>query len=65
MPFFAFAGIRKIIYTTDAVQALLRKVMKTCGKFPTDEAALKRLYLALRNADVYWRRPVEWNAAMG
>jgi transposase-like protein len=69
VPFFAFApGIRKMIYTTNAVEALhrsLRKIIKTRGSFPTDEAALKLLYLAVRNAGVHWRRPVEWTAAMG
>jgi transposase-like protein len=69
VPFFAFApGIRKMIYTTNAVEALhrsLRKIIKTRGSFPTDEAALKLLYLAIRNAGVHWRRPVEWTSAMG
>ena len=69
VPFFAFApGIRKMIYTTNAVEALhrsLRKIIKTRGSFPTDEAALKLLYLAIRNAGVHWRRPVEWTTAMG
>ena len=69
VPFFAFApGIRKMIYTTNAAEALhrsLRKIIKTRGSFPTDEAALKLLYLAIRNAGVHWRRPVEWTAAMG
>jgi transposase-like protein len=69
VPFFAFApGIRKMIYTTNAVEALhrsLRKIIKTRGSFPTDESALKLLYLAIRNAGVHWRRPVEWTAAMG
>ena len=35
------------------------------GSFPTDEAALKLLFLAIRNAGVKWRRRVEWTAAMG
>ena len=69
VPFFAFApSIRKMIYTTNAVEALhrsLRKIIKTRGSFPTDEAALKLLYLAIKNAGVHWRRPVEWTAAMG
>ena len=69
VPFFAFApAIRKMIYTTNAVEALhrsLRKIIKTRGSFPTDEAALKLLYLAIRNAGVHWRRPVEWTTAMG
>jgi putative transposase len=68
IPFFAFApAIRKMIYTTNAVEALnrsLRKIIKTRGSFPTDEAACKLLYLAIKNAGVHWRRPVEWTAAM-
>ncbi|HWA89066.1 MAG TPA: IS256 family transposase, partial [Rhizomicrobium sp.] len=68
VPFFAFAPeIRKMIYTTNAVEALnrsLRKIIKTRGSFPNDEAALKLLYLAIRNASVHWRRAIEWTAAM-
>jgi len=52
-PFLAFdAAIRKIIYTTNAIESLnyqLRKVTKTRGHFPTDDAVLKILYLAIRN----------------
>lgn len=52
-PFLAFPPeIRRIIYTTNAVESLnyqLRKVTKTRGHFPTDEAVLKILYLAIRN----------------
>jgi putative transposase len=69
VPFFAFApAIRKMIYTTNCVEALnrsLRKIIKTRGSFPTDEAAFKLLYLAIKNAGVHWRRPIEWTAAMG
>ncbi|SRR5579859_591743 len=69
IPFFAFAPeIRKMIYTTNAVEALnrsLRKIIKTRGSFPNDEAATKLLYLAIRNAGIHWRRPVAWTAAMG
>ena len=69
VPFFAFApGIRKMIYTTNAVEALhrsLRKIIKTRGSFPNDDAALKLLYLAIRNAGMRWRRSTEWTAAMG
>ncbi len=54
VPFFAFApGVRKMIYTTNAVEALhrsLRKIIKTRGSFPNDDAALKLLYLAIKNA---------------
>jgi len=69
VPFFAFApAIRKMIYTTNAVEALhrsLRKIIKTRGSFPNDEAALKLLYLAIKNAGMRWRRSIEWTAAMG
>lgn len=60
-PFFAFAAeIRRMIYTTNAIESLnfqLRKVTKTRGHFPTEEAALKLLYLALRNVEQKWKRP--------
>jgi transposase-like protein len=69
VPFFAFApDVRKMIYTTNAVEALhrsLRKIIKTRGSFPNDDAALKLLYLAIKNAGLRWRRGVEWTAAMG
>ncbi len=69
VPMFAFPpAIRKMIYTTNAVESLhrsLRKIVKTRGSFPTDEAALKLLFLATRNAGVRWKRPIEWTAAMG
>ena len=69
IPFFAFApAIRKMIYTTNCVEALnrsLRKIIKTRGSFPTDDAAFKLLYLAIKNAGVHWRRPIEWTVAMG
>jgi putative transposase len=68
VPFFAFPpAIRKMIYTTNAVESLhrsLRKVIKTRGSFPTDEAAIKLLYLAIQNAGVRWRRAIEWTEAM-
>ena len=66
---FAFPpAIRKMIYTTNAVESLnrsLRKIIKTRGSFPTDEAALKLLFLAIRNAGLHWPRPIEWTAAVG
>jgi transposase-like protein len=66
---FAFPpAIRKVIYTTNAVESLHcspRKFIKTLGSFPTDEAALKLLFPVIRNAGVKWRRPVEWTTAMG
>ena len=69
IPLFAFPpDIRKLIYTTNAVESLnrsLRKIIKTRGSFPNDEAAMKLLYLAIQNAGIHWRRPIEWTAAMG
>ena len=56
-----------MIYTTNAAESLhrsLRKIIKTRGSFPIDEAALKLLFLAPRNAGIRWR-PVAWTAAMG
>ena len=69
VPMFAFPpAIRKMIYTTNALESLhrsLRKIIKTRGNFPNDEAAVKLLFLAIRNAGVGWKRPIEWTAAMG
>ena len=69
IPLFAFPpDIRKMIYTTNAVESLnrsLRKIIKTRGSLPNDEAATKLLFLAIRNAGVHWKRPIEWTAAMG
>jgi putative transposase len=68
-PFFAFpSDIRKVIYTTNAIESLnfqLRKVTKAKGHFPNDEAAMKILYLALRNAEKKWTvSPHFWRTAM-
>jgi putative transposase len=68
-PFFAYpADIRKVIYTTNAVESLnmsLRKVIKTRGSFPNQEAALKLLYLALEHIAKKWTMPVQnWKAAL-
>jgi putative transposase len=69
IPFFAYpADIRKVIYTTNAIESLnmsLRKVTKNRGSFPNDEAMLKLLYLALRNIAKKWTLPIrDWKAAM-
>ena len=56
------------ILVTNAVESLhrsLRKIIKTRGSFPNDQAALKLLFLAIRNGGVRWRRPVESTAAIG
>ena len=68
IPFFAFpADIRKIIYTTNAVESLnmsLRKIIKTRGAFPSEEAAFKLLYMALRNLSAKWEHTRNWIAAL-
>jgi putative transposase len=67
-PFFAFpAEIRKVIYTTNAVESLnmsLRKIIKTRGSFPTEDAAIKLLYLALRNVSKNWSFVQGWREAL-
>ncbi len=67
-PFFAFPpAIRRIIYTTNAVESLhmsLRKIIKTRSSFPSEEAALKLLYLALRNVTKKWGPLPNWKAAL-
>ena len=55
---------RAVRQATEALTRSLRKIIKTRGSFPTDEAATKLLYLAIRNAGVHWRRPIAWTAAM-
>ncbi len=61
IPFFAYPPeVRKIIYTTNAIESLhmqLRKIVKNRGHFPSDEAATKLLYLALRNIVKDWKMP--------
>lgn len=69
IPFFAYsAEIRKAIYTTNAIESLnnsLRKVTKTRNSFPSDEAAIKLLYMALRNIMKKWTMPIRnWSLAI-
>lgn len=68
IPFFAFpADIRKVIYTTNAVESLnmtLRKLIKTRGSFPSEEAALKLLYMGLKNVAKKWNCIQGWREAL-
>ena len=68
IPFFQFPEeIRKVIYTTNAVESVnfsLRKVTKNRGSFPSEEAAFKLLYLGLRNAAKKWSTVQFWKEAM-
>jgi len=68
IPFFAFAPeLRKVLYTTNAlesVHARLRKILKSRGQFPTDDAAIKLIWLVLRNLSVTWdKEPNYWRSA--
>jgi putative transposase len=64
IPFFAFPEeVRKVVYTTNAVESLhmsLRKIIKTRGSFPTEEAAVKLLYLALTKVVAKWETVQHW-----
>jgi transposase-like protein len=69
-PLFQFPlPVRRLLSTTNAVESVhmqLRKIIKTRGHFPTDDAALKLLFLALRNLSRKWQRNVsqEWLASL-
>jgi putative transposase len=69
IPFFAFpTDVRRVIYTTNAIESVnarLRKIIKTRGHFPSDDAATKLIWLALRNITEDWGRAGHnWKAAM-
>ncbi len=69
VPFLQFPkDIRKAIYTTNAIESLnhsLRKLIKTRGAFPTDDAVLKLLYLGLKNISKKWTMPIRnWSLAI-
>ena len=67
-PFLAFPPeVRRVIYTTNAIEALnrqLRKAVKTKGHFPSEDAARKLLYLAILNAVPAWTRTRNWTTAL-
>jgi transposase-like protein len=68
IPFMAFPPeVRRVIYTTNAIEALnrqLRKAIKTKGHFPNQEAARKLIYLAVTNAVPQWTRTRHWTMAL-
>jgi len=69
VPFFNYPpDIGKAIYTTNSVESLnrsLRKIITTRGGFPNEEAALKLLFLALRQAAEKWTMPIHhWREAL-
>lgn len=68
IPFFAFPSeVRKIIYTTNAIESLnacVRKAVRNKGHFPSDQAATKLIWLALRSITRGWKNPpISWHAA--
>ena len=68
IPFFAFPQeVRKIIYTTNAIESLhsqVRRSIRNKGHFPSDEAATKLIWLALRNITAGWKNPpIAWHSA--
>jgi len=67
-PFLAFPPeVRRVIYTTNAIEALnrqLRKAVKTKGHFPSEDAARKLLYLAIQNAVPAWTRTRNWTTVL-
>lgn len=69
IPFFVFPpAIRKVIYTTNAIESInaqLRKIIKTRGHFPNDDAATKLIWLGLRNITANWGSAAhDWKSAM-
>jgi len=69
IPFFAFPpAVRRVIYTTNSIESVharLRKIIKTRGHFPSDDAATKLIWLALRNITADWSRAAhDWKQAM-
>ena len=69
IPFFAYPPeIRKVIYTTNAIESInaaIRKVTKKRGAFPTADSIRKVLYLAITKASERWSRPIkDWRAAL-
>jgi putative transposase len=68
IPFYAFPeDVRRIVYTTNAIEALnskLRRAVRARGHFPTDEAAMKLLFLVLNRSEKEWKMPPrEWSMA--
>lgn len=68
-PFFAYSEeIRKVIYTTNAIESInnsVRKIIRSRGAFPNNDAILKSMYLALMNASKKWTMPIQnWKRAL-
>ena len=69
IPFFDYPKeIRKVIYTTNIIESLnrtLRKAVKNRGHFPTENAVMKVLYLAIKGVSKKWTMPIrDWKSAL-
>jgi putative transposase len=68
VPFLSFPPeVRRAVYTTNTIEALnrqIRKIIKTRGSFPDEDAARKLLYLAITRAQTKWRRAYNWSSAL-
>jgi putative transposase len=66
IPFFAFPpAVRRVIYTTNAIESINARIIKSRGHFPSDDAATKLIWLALRNITADWGRAAHnWKEAM-
>jgi putative transposase len=68
VPFLAFPqDVRRVVYTTNTIEALnrqIRKIIKTRGSFPSEDAARKLLYLAITRAQQKWRHTYHWSSAL-
>ena len=68
IPFLSLpADLRRVVYTTNAIEGLnrqVRKSIKTRGHFPDEQAATKLIYLALMRAEVKWKKVMRWTAAL-
>jgi putative transposase len=68
VPFLAFPpDVRRVVYTTNTIEALnrqVRKIIKTRGSFPNEDSARKLLYLAITRAQRKWRHTYNWSSAL-
>ena len=68
IPFLSLpADLRRVVYTTNAIEGLnrqVRKAIKTRGHFPDEQAATKLIYLALMRAETKWVKVMRWPSAL-
>lgn len=68
VPFLAYpVATRRILYTTNAIESLnaqLRKVTSHRGPFPNDDAVFKLFFLAIQNAKIHWKAPINWMSTL-